>query len=122
MAIYSMFKVSRSGSNLVSRPRSSRGSTKLQQMHKMFLSERVIESWNKLPVSVKTADSVLKFKIMLNEYKKDNIFETKGNFWGVSNEVLSRIENASYLDNKEKHNTYLWFNPFVAKKRFININ
>ena len=55
-------------------------------------------------------------------YKKDNIFETKGNFWGVSNEVLSRIENASYLDNKEKHNTYLWFNPFVAKKRSININ
>ena len=89
----------------------------------MFLSERVIESWNKLPVAVKTADSVLSFKIMLNQYKKDNILnEDKGNFWEVSTQVLSRIENTSYLDNKEKHNVYLWFNPFVAKKRFININ
>ena len=118
----SMFKVSRSGCNLVSRPRTNRGSTKLQKLQKSFLTERVIESWNKLPVSVKTADSVLSFKMRLEAFKKENIFETSGNFWGISNDVLSRIENINYLDNKEMHNTYLWFNPFVAKKRFININ
>ena len=42
-------------------------------------------------------------------------------FWNVSNEVLVRIEGASYVSNKEKHNDYLWFHPYVAKKRFINL-
>ena len=42
-------------------------------------------------------------------------------FWNVSNEVLIRIEGASYASNKEKHNDYLWFHPYVAKKRFINL-
>ena len=42
-------------------------------------------------------------------------------FWNVSNEVLVRIEGASYVSNKEKHNNYLWFHPYVAKKRFINL-
>ena len=39
----------------------------------------------------------------------------------MSNEVLLRIEGASYVSNKEKHNDYLWFHPYVAKKRFINL-
>ena len=30
-------------------------------------------------------------------------------FWNVFNEVLVRIEKASYVSNKEKHNGYLWF-------------
>ena len=42
-------------------------------------------------------------------------------FWNVSYEVLARIEGASYISNKEKHNDYLWFHPYVAKKRFINL-
>ena len=42
-------------------------------------------------------------------------------FWNVSNEILVRIEGASYVSNKEKHNDYLWFHPYVAKKRFINL-
>ena len=41
-------------------------------------------------------------------------------FWNVSNEVLVRIEGASYVSKKEKHSNYLWFHPHVAKKRFIN--
>ena len=42
-------------------------------------------------------------------------------FWEVSNEVLCRIEGNNYSENDEKHNyQYLWFNPRVAKKRFIN--
>ena len=39
-----------------------------------------------------------------------------------SSEVLSRIECGEYLQNKEKHNSYLKLNKFVAKKRFINLN
>ena len=117
----SMFKTSRSGSNLVSRPRSNRGSSKLQRLQRSFLTERVIVSWNKLPVSVKNTDSVLSFKIKLEKYKKENIFDSSGNYWEVSNEVLSRIENSSYLENKNKHNKYLWFNPHVAKKQFVNM-
>ena len=42
-------------------------------------------------------------------------------FWDVSKEVLSRIEGDNYIDNKLKHNEYLWFNPRVAKKKFINL-
>ena len=74
-----------------------------------------------LPVSVKNTDSVLSFKIKLEKYKEENIFESSGNYWEVSNEVLTRIENSNYLENKDKHNKYLWFNPHVAKKRFINM-
>ena len=42
-------------------------------------------------------------------------------FFNVSDEVLARIEGASYISNKEKDNDYLWFHPYVAKKRFINL-
>ena len=41
--------------------------------------------------------------------------------FGGYNEVLIKIEGASYASNKEKHNDYLWFHPYVAKKRFINL-
>ena len=37
------------------------------------------------------------------------------------NFVSLKIEGASYVSNKEKHNDYLWFHPYVAKKRFINL-
>ena len=67
---------------------------------------------------------VLSFKIKLEGFKKDMISKSITNdcfFWNVSNEVLIRIEGASYASNKEKHNDYLWFHPYVAKKRFINL-
>ena len=31
------------------------------------------------------------------------------------------IESYNYIDNKRKHNEYLLQNPFVDKKKFINI-
>lgn len=114
-----MLKVSRSGSNLVSRLRTNRGSTKLQNLQRSFLSERVIVSWNRLPVYVKNAESVLAFKMRLEQYRIDNLSEASGKFWEASNEV---IETLNYFDNKDQHNIFLWFNPFVARKRFININ
>ena len=64
------------------------------------------------------------FKIRLEGFKKDMISKFIVNyfhFWNVSSEVLARIGGTSYASNKEKHNEYLWFHPYVAKKRFINL-
>ena len=52
--------------------------------------------------------------------------ESTGSQWILNtaewnNNILIRIEGASYASNKEKHNDYLWFHPYVAKKRFINL-
>ena len=70
----------------------------------------------------KLSDSVNSFKVNLQQFKEDN-FEKGyvGNFWDVSDEVLTRIEGPGYLNNKRKHNEYLSQNPFVAKKKFINL-
>ena len=68
----------------------------------------VIPYWNKLPPDVKASVTVLSFK--LEGFKKDMISKSITNdcfFWNVSNEVLVRIEGASYFSNKEKHNDYL---------------
>ena len=40
----------------------------------------------------------------------------------LSDEVLNRIEAGSYLENKIRHNEFLKDNPFVAKKKFINLH
>ena len=112
------------GLNLVSSNRCSRSLTKIKNIQKSFLPERVIPYWNKLPPDVKNSVTVLSFKIKLGGFKKDMISKSITNdcfFWSVSNEVLIRIEGASYASNKEKHNDYLWFHPYVAKKRFINL-
>ena len=45
-----------------------------------------------------------------------------GNFWEVSDLVLSKIEGNKYLENKEKHVKFLIQNPSVAKRKGININ
>ena len=119
-----MFRVSRSGLNLVSSNRCSRNSTKIKNIQKSFLPERVIPYWNKLPPDVKNSVTVLSFKIKLEGFKKDMNSKSITNdcfFWNVSYEVLARIEGVSYISNKEKHNDYLWFHPYVAKKRFINL-
>ena len=117
-----MFRVSRSGMNLVSNSRVNKGTSKVRKLQKSFLPERVIPFWNKLPSEVKSSASVLTFKIKLDEFKKRNISDTTvGQFWEVGSDVLSRIEGDNYMENKVKHNQYLWFNPYVAKKKFVNL-
>ena len=124
-----MFRISRSGLNLVSSNRCSRSLTKIKNIQKSFLPEQVIPYWNKLPPDVKNSVTVLSFNIKLEGFKKDMISKSITNycfFWNVSNEVLIRIEVVKYnflcyASNKEKHNDYLWFNPYVAKIRFINL-
>ena len=54
--------------------------------------------------------------------KCDKIVVHKGQFWEMSDKVLSRIENENYLENKFIHNEYLALHPFVAKKKFINLH
>ena len=122
-----LFRTSRSGLNLVASSRCSNSNAKVRSLQRSFLSERVIPYWNKLSSEVKSAESVLSFKVKLESFKKSvtsqaiNYVRSDCYFWEVSHEVLSRIEGINYLENKLKHNEYLWFNPHVAKKRFVNL-
>ena len=58
----SMFQISRSRMNLVSR------GNKVSKSRKDFLSERVINYWNNLPPYVKVSTSVDMFKCNLEAY------------------------------------------------------
>ena len=119
-----VFKFGRSGFNLVCKPGRSKV-TKINNLKRNFINERVMLFWNKLPIDVKNASCLNDFKSGLETFKE----QTKslgicnnGNFWELTDEVLNRIEDGSYLENKAKHNIYLRENPFVAKKKFINIH
>ena len=90
-----------------------------------FSSGRVVSYWNKLSSDVKSFRSADFFKVKLEQFKIDSIkgnATCTGQFWELSDEVLGRIEGNSYLENKLVHNEYLKLNPFVAKKKFINIH
>ena len=117
-----LFSISNFRSNLVSGPRVSKGNVKVQNLSRSFLTNRVVNLWNMLPLDVKCSDSVNSFKINLQAFKNNNIGEARvGNFWDVSDEVLSRIEGPGYLANKAKHNEFLRLRPYIAKKKFINL-
>ena len=61
------------------------------------------------------------FKANLENCKKDYDSISECIFRDVSRIVLDKIEGPSYLDSKEKHNSYLADNPYVAKKLNINL-
>ena len=64
-----IFNIGRSGGNLLSRP--SKSSNKdVKKLVNDFISERVIQYWNKLPNVVKNSSSVLSFKVNLESFKK----------------------------------------------------
>ena len=120
----SIFNISRSGLNLVCRGVKS-GSSKVDALHRRFITQRIVMIWNNLPYEVKSSYSVKDFKINLEGYKRANIddigSENDAYFWRVSSTVLSKIENKHYLDNKQKQNEHLSSNPFAAKKLFVNM-
>ena len=120
----SIFNISRSGLNLVCKGVKS-GSSKVDALHRRFITQRIVMIWNNLPYEVKSSYSVKDFKINLEGYKRANIddigSENDAYFWRVSSTVLSKIENKHYLDNKQKQNEYLSSNPFAAKKLFVNM-
>ena len=120
MEIGPLFCVSRSGNKLISMP--SKSSDKVvRKISSSFISERVISYWNKLPRFVKCSESVNDFKINLEGFKCSCPDIDTGNFWEVSDLVLSKIEGNDYLENKEKHVKFLTQNPSVAKRKGINI-
>ena len=123
-SINGVFKFSRSGMNLISTFNNYDGSAKFRKLKRNFINERVVSFWNKLPTDIKMAQSIDSFKFMLEGYKlghsNGNVIDT-GNFWELSNEVLDRIEGNNYIENKKVHNEHLKLNPFVAKKKFINL-
>ena len=114
-----LFRVSRSGLNLVSR------GNKVSRSRQDFLSERVINYWNNLPNQVKLSTSVDSFKCSLEAYKSaniDNRFQPSTNcFWEVSEHVLSRIETPAALAGRSALVDYWSENPWVAKKKGINL-
>ena len=71
------------------------------------------------------APNINSFKNQLESYKLDCISsanEHLGNFWELSDAVLSHIEGANYADNKSPHNKFLKKNPYVVKRKFINMH
>ena len=99
-----VFKFDRSGLNLLS---------------------KFCEYWNKLPNDIKMAPNINSFKNRLESYRLDcisSVNERPGNFWELSDVVLSSIEGANYADNKSSHNEFLKRNPYVAKRKFINMH
>ena len=70
------------------------------------------------------APDINSFKNQLESYKLDcisSVNERPGNFWELSDAVLSRIEGANYTDNKSSHNEFLKRKPYVAKRKLINM-
>ena len=116
-----LFNTGRAGINLVSKIQKQ--SSKVSSLKRAFFPERVISIWNKLPIEVKIAESVNDFKIRLEKFKRKNydLLIDCGNFWEISDIVLSKIEGPGYINNKTKHNEYLKKNPYAAKKLFINL-
>ena len=115
-----IFNIGRNKVNLISRPSKS-SDRHVRKIVDSFISERVVKYWNKLPLLVKKSSSVHDFKINLNQFKMDNISFETNNFWEVSDEVISKIEGDNYLINKAKQISYLKDNPFVAKRKGINM-
>ena len=122
--INGVFNFGRSGINLVSKSGKS-SETKVKNLKWHYISDRTKCYRNKLPSDVKNASSLNIFRNALDNYKNDCLssgFYRAGNCWDLSCEVLNRIEDNSYLDNKQLFNEYLKDNPFVAQKKFINIH
>ena len=115
----------RSSINLVSKLGQS-SETKVKNLKRHYIRDRMKYYWNKLPNDIKNASSLNIFKNSLDNYKNDCLssgFYTVGNYWDLSCEILNHIEDNSDLDNKQLFNEYLRHdNPFVAQKKFTNIH
>ena len=70
----------------------------------------VAKYWNKIPDDDK-------FKIKLENYKKER-FEVKGNYWEISDGIFDRIND----ENRQNYVDFMIKNPFIAKRKFVNVN
>ena len=115
-----IFKLSRSGHNIISKINNS-VAREICKIRKSFLPERIRNYWNNLPLYVKMSENVLDFKINLEKFKSQSVNSSFNNYWEVSNMIIDKIEgNPRYLENKNKFNSYLIENTFVARKKGIN--
>ena len=106
---HDLFRLSRSGYKIL---KDGRGD--------VILSNRVANYWNKVPVSVKEANSVDTFKARLECYKKDTIASgalSMGNFWDLSETLLSKINDRDH----ESFAQFMSSNPMIAKYKGINV-
>jgi hypothetical protein len=120
--INGVFKFGRSGNNLTSSVNIC-DSNRVRKIKRNFINDRVKNYWNKLPIEIRNCTSVDNFKSSLGSFRSKLVStgNVSGQFWEVSYQVLDKIESDSYLINKESHNNYLRSNPFVAKRKGINI-
>ena len=108
-----IFKLSRSGHNIISKINNS-VAREISQIRK---SERIRNYWNNLPLYVKMSGNVLDFKINLEKFKSQSVNSSFNNFWEVSNMIIDKIEgNPRCLENKNKFNSYL----IGKREHFIN--
>ena len=116
-----IFKMSRSGSNIVSKIH-VKSKAEILKLRESFLPERIRRYWNKLPSYVKLSEDVAKFKCNLEKFKMESA--NSGNsdhYWEVSRLIIDKIEgNPNYSLNKNKFNKFLVDNPYVAMKKGIN--
>ncbi|KAL5255423.1 hypothetical protein ACHWQZ_G010850 [Mnemiopsis leidyi] len=105
-----LFKVSRGGTKLLYA--SSANSEKSG-----FLSNRVVNYWNKLSPEVRDAQNVLQFKELLEDFKKKNQNSLPGNYWELSEEIFNRIS----VSNRDDYVSYQVANPDVMKRRKITV-
>ena len=80
---------------------------------------RVVKFWNKLDNYVKRAENVVDFKILLESFKQDTINKGKsaGHYWELSEEIFNRIDDSS----RDSYARFMINNPYIAKKKNINI-
>ena len=84
----------------------------------------ICKFWNKLPSTVRKSDTVDCFKSNLESFKTvciANSLVSNSYYWNISNEILTRIETPSYLENRVKQVEYLKARPYLAKKKFFNL-
>jgi len=115
-----IFVLGRSGRNIVS------CGLQVSNFRKKFFSERVIQYWNVLPNFVKLSSSVNNFKANLSVHKSQQLKNehsgnSVGNFWEVSERILQRIESSSAIAGRAAFCEYLNDNPWVAKRKGMNI-
>ena len=77
-----------------------------------FSSMRVAKYWNRIPDDVKLSADVDKFKIKLENYKKER-FEVKGNYWELSDGIFDRINDK----NRQSYVDFMIKNPFIKKNK-----
>ena len=116
-----IFKLSRSGNNIISKINNS-VAREICKIRKSFLPERIRNYWKNLHLYLKMSENFLDFNMYLEKFKSQSVNNSFYNLWEVSNMIIDKIEgNPRYLENKNKFNNYLIENPFVAKKKGINI-